>query len=174
MMPGLILPPYLSRDVQMVSRTAGSAIGNFNRQNLVFDGVIPPAGGGGTDAYGGNYVGKSLPAAISVDRLHIWGHESAGIIVDEKSGGTITIRIYGRNGSNPGDRYDGTKIGEVQFSTTADPPGRSGPQLVFVDPEQTMSLWDRVWASFSFNGETSSATRFCVSEMQIYQSIRNN
>jgi hypothetical protein len=122
---------------------ASAYIGDMNGgggKDEAFDGSTNEASGINTcSATGPCYVGVTFATATAIKAATIYGGNDVGFI--SGSNPSVTINLYGKNGSAPADGLDGTIIGTVTFTDTADE--SAGRTITMSD---TSTEWDHVWA----------------------------
>ena len=104
------------------------------------------------------YVGVTFAAETVVRAVTVYGSNDAGFVSGANP--SVTITIYGKTGTAPSNSTDGTSIGSVTFTDTADESaGRTVTMTV------TGTLWDHVWAKIDQGG--AAATMNCA-EVRIF------
>jgi hypothetical protein len=149
----------------LVDRTTGTNIGDMTGGGglaAAFDGTTAQAFLSAAFLSGGNgYVGKSYGAAKIYSKFIVYGSNDDGY--DFTVDGTITITIYGKNGS-PASATDGTSLGTTgSFSNNNDE--SSGRTIVSTDQSNSFT---HVWA-YVVSGTGGTST--CVAELEIYELI---
>ena len=116
--------------------------------------------GTGTEAY----VGKDFSAAPKrIYECIVFGSNNHGYIFSVNP--SITIDLYGKNGSAPSNGSDGTSLGQIAFTDTANE--SVGRTIANGDDYET--LWDYVWMRI-YNGGTSRRGWYCA-ELEIYEAV---
>jgi hypothetical protein len=99
------------------------------------------------------YVGVSFADQTVVRAITVHGSNDAGFVTAANP--TVTITAYGKTGTAPANATDGTQIGTVSFTDTADESaGRALTMSV------TGTLWDHCWVNIAHNG--AAATISCA------------
>ena len=77
---------------------------------------------------------------------------------------TITLELYGKTGAAPASSTDGTLLGSLSFTDTANESGN--PREITSSDNETAFAY--VWLRLSFTG---TARDICVAELEIYESV---
>jgi hypothetical protein len=99
------------------------------------------------------YVGVSFADQTVVRAITVHGGNDTGFVTAANP--TVTITAYGKTGTAPANATDGTALGSVSFTDTADESaGRALTMTV------AGSLWDHCWVNIAHNG--AAATISCA------------
>jgi hypothetical protein len=133
---------------QVIDRTAGTNIGNMTDGGglaAAFDGNTSVADDGNAKSTTANdgYCGKTLASASTISKAEIYSSSNLG---HDTTGGatTITITLYGKQGSAPGSATDGTSLGSDSFSDTVG--------MRTINSSDAATLWDHVWVRVQTSG----------------------
>jgi hypothetical protein len=99
------------------------------------------------------YVGVTFADQTVVRAITVYGGNDTGFVTSANP--TVTITAYGKTGTAPANATDGTAIGSVSFTDTADE--SAGRNLTMTVPG---ALWDHCWVNIAHNG--SAATISCA------------
>ncbi len=141
--------------------TGGTNIGNLTVNGglaAAFDGVTNQGGGvcaavGGTNGYVGKSISKRVYGAT------VYGSNDNGY---DAANPSITITLYGKIGAAPANGTDGTILGSVTFTDTANESGN--PHAITSNDNET--VWAHTWINV-----TGSTSNVLVAEAQIYESV---
>ena len=154
-----------AKSLVLISRTAGTNIGDMTAVGglvAAFDGVTSQANTAcARSATAGQpgYVGKTLASPKIFGRAIIYGSNNAGFTYGANPSEDITI--YGKQGSPPSGRTDGTGISStLSFTDTNDE--SAGRTLNSTD---LVTQWDHIWA-YVVPGGSGSAF---VAELVLYE-----
>lgn len=142
----------------LISRTIGTAFTNMNdggSVSIAYDGNLSHTWHNAVrrNNSGPGYVGKAYPSAMIFGKAVLYPSSDNGF-----AGSTTTLRIYGKNGSNPANATDGTILAEM----TGVPNSITTPVTLFtLDDANT---YDRIWAYSSGNNAS-------FSELELYQLV---
>jgi hypothetical protein len=140
---------------------AGSNIftGGSNIGDMTSDGGLAAAFNGTTNAAGTScarklsattaYVGRTLASPSSVSTCTVYGSNNAGFVGAINP--NVQLQLYGKTGSAPASDTDGTVIGTVSFTDTANESG--GRAITMTD---TTTVWDHVWVRIVNSGAANS------------------
>jgi hypothetical protein len=177
---GLYLMSNSDQSWLQVSKTDGSdislgaltSIGNMTGGGglaTVFDGdTTEDFATSATRSGSGNYVGKTMASPTVIHSAVVYGTNDQGFI--SGSNPSVTLDLYGKQGTAPANATDGTIIGTVTFTDTADESaGRSITSTSAV-------MWDHVWVTQNANLNTGiaeltlrGATTYAVPSNGIWQ-----
>jgi hypothetical protein len=158
---GLYLMSNSDQSWLQVSKTDGSdislgaltSIGNMTGGGglaTVFDGdTTEDFASSATRNNSGNYVGKTMAAPTVIHSAVVYGTNDQGFI--SGSNPSVTLDLYGKQGTAPANATDGTVIGTVTFTDTAD---ESAGRSITSD---SAVLWDHVWVTQNANLNTGIA-----------------
>jgi hypothetical protein len=104
------------------------------------------------------YVGKSLATAQAIHSAKIYGSNNAGYYSSTNT--NMTADLYGKQGTAPADGTDGTVIGTLAFSDTAN---ESVARTITATDANT--LWDHVWVNLSYAG---AADTMYFAELELF------
>lgn len=148
----------------LIDRTAGTNIGDMTANGgltAAFDGTTAQAqldcAAEGTST-GTSYVGKTLASAKVFGRAVVHGSNSSGFIGG--SNPSVTLNVRGKDGAAPATSADGTLLGTVTFTDTAD---ESAGRVI--NSTDLVNTWDHLWVELSVSG---SVARF-VAELVLYE-----
>ncbi|UHS60623.1 hypothetical protein HRR99_03355 [Agrobacterium vaccinii] len=136
----------------------GTIFGDYpTRLATVFDGVTSQFSTAGAvkTSSSNAYAGKAYSAPVAVSNLVVYGSGNAGFFSIDP---TVTIEIRAKKGAAPASGSDGTLLGSVTFTDTANE--SAGRTIMSND---TTTYWDRIWAFISGN---QSGSMF-LAEIQI-------
>lgn len=129
----------------LIDRTAGTNIGD-----MTVNGGLAQAFNGTTSVASSNcalvtaaggYVGKTLATGRVFGKAIIYGANDAGFDTRPVADTSVTLRIYGKNGTAPANKTDGTLLGTLGPFTdqTNESAGRQ------VDSTDLVTAWDHLW-----------------------------
>jgi hypothetical protein len=95
------------------------------------------------------YVGRTLASPSSVSTCTVYGSNNAGFVGAINP--NVQLQLYGKTGSAPASDTDGTVIGTVSFTDTANESG--GRAITMTD---TTTVWDHVWVRVVNSGAANS------------------
>src|SRR6185369_16745248 len=104
------------------------------------------------------YVGKTLATAVPIHSVKIYGSNDAGYVSTINP--SVTATLYGKNGSAPSNGTDGTSIGTLAFTDTADE--HVARTITASDPS---TYYKHVWVNFSHNGAANAVN---VAELEFF------
>lgn len=147
----------------LIDRTAGSNIGDMSGGgglSAAFDGNIDQAVGSAAQKASSSeaYVGKTLAAAKIFGRAIAYGANDSGFGSGDVE---VTITVRGKAGAAPASFDDGTAIGSVTFTDTAD----ATPQQI--ESSDLSNSWDHLWITISAG--VTQAWR--CAELVLYESL---
>lgn len=149
---------------QLIDRTLGTNIGDMTSSGglaAAFDGVTAQAATSGatklSNTFG--YVGKTLATASVISKAVVYGSNNAGYV--NSINPTVTIDLYGKTGSAPANSTNGTLLGTISFTDTADESGT--PRQV---DSSSSAVWDHAWIRVSHNG---AANNIHVAELLLFE-----
>lgn len=159
--------------VSAVVRTLGSAItGGTNIGNMTaagglaaaFDGTTNQAQGSSArrDSVTNAYCGKTPASAKRVFKSISYGSNNHGYFVLANT--TCDLALYGKTGAAPANGTDGTLLGTLSFTDTADESGN--PREIVSSDKET--LWDHIWLYISERGTSGNVS---LAELQIYEAV---
>ncbi|MEP9388468.1 hypothetical protein [Mesorhizobium sp. KR9-304] len=90
------------------------------------------------------HIGKStsVAAPTAIESVTVFGSNDHGYCSNTNP--SITITLYGKTGSAPASRTDGTTLGSTTFTDTANE--STGRQI---NSSDTATYWDHVWVGMS-------------------------
>jgi len=158
-----------TRSVNEIDRTAGSNIGDlieFGGLSAAFDGVTSAAANQNAAITSGRnaWVGKTLAAPAAISHVYVYGSNNQGFVYAINP--TVTITLYGKTGAAPSSGTDGTPLGAITFTDTAnESAGRK------IDSSDLSTEWDHVWIYISHNG---AANAINCAELQLFSGVVND
>ena len=165
---GIIMNPY-----RFGGRTLGSAVtGGTNIGDMTANGGLEGAFDGITDQVGTScagkttgtfaYVGKTLAAPTRIYKSISYGSNNTGYVGSINPSTTATL--YGKAGVAPANSTDGTSLGSVSFTDTANE--ASNPREIESSDKETQ--WDHVWVRISHTGASNTMR---VAEVEIFEAV---
>ena len=151
----------------LVDRTTGTIFGDMTTggdfRSALYDGTTNQAlaGGVGPCPYHtgtSGYVGKSYSAAKRFSRAIVYGPNDDGFVYNANP--SVTLTVYGKNGSDPSNATDGTSIGTLTFTDTGNE--SAGRTITSTD---TVTAYDRIWVTVSGAGAQS----YTMAEIVLYE-----
>jgi hypothetical protein len=145
-----------------IDLTVGTNIGDMTASGglaAAFDGTTNQAAaacsakGAATSAY----VGKTLSASKAIERALVFGSNNQGYV--NGANPSMTITLMGKQGGAPANASDGTTLGSITFTDTADE--STGRGITSNDP---YTEWAHVWVRM--DGAGSVEYRFA--ELQLW------
>jgi hypothetical protein len=104
------------------------------------------------------YVGKTFTTPTAMRSAKIYGSTDAGYV--SAINPTVTAKLYAKQGTAPGSGTDGTEIGTLSFTDTAD------EQVArTITSTDLGTLWDHVWVYITHNG---AANTMGVAELELF------
>lgn len=101
----------------------------------------------------------STPRIVS--QVKVFGSNDLGF---SGAGSTITIQVYGKNGTAPAHGTNGTKLGQISFQTgTNESAGRT------INSDDQSTTWRYVWVRFS----SGTVRTYRLAEMQVFSPSSN-
>jgi hypothetical protein len=145
-----------------IDRTLGTIITDFAlRTTIAQDGITSQGAGVGTrhgTPVANRYYGKTGNIARIISKATVYGSNDAGYC--DAGGETITIALYGKQGSAPANGTDGTSLGSINFTDQADE--SAGRDITSSD---TTTLWDHWWVYI----QTSSSDNMSLAEVKFFE-----
>jgi hypothetical protein len=149
----------------LVDRTTGTVIGNMTSgaaQSNCFDGTTSQAlsAGAGACPFVNNapgYVGKTYAAGKAMSRVVVYGSNDDGFMYAANP--SVTITLYGKNGV-PANGTDGTSLGTLTFTDTAD---ESGGRTV--SSTDTSTTYTNVWVYINGGAISTACAELVMYEM---------
>lgn len=147
----------------LIDRTAGTNIGNMTGNGglaAAFDGtttqvLVSCAALGATSGY----VGKTLASAKRFGRAIVYGSSGAGF--KNSSNPSITLNIRGKSGTAPSSATDGTIVGTLTFTDTADESaGRT------IESTDYVNSWDHLFVEITSGPGTETQG---IAEVVLYE-----
>lgn len=129
----------------LIDRTTGTNIGDMTANAglaAAFDGVTNQPDensaekGGGVASSGSAYIGKTMAVPTAIESVHVYGTSDHGYA--QGADPSITITLFGKQGSAPANSGDGTVLGS---STFTDAPGDNR----VINSSDTATYWNHVW-----------------------------
>lgn len=116
---------------------------SLNALTAIFDGVTNQAGSACAQATGTNfYVGKTFSTPKAINKVTCHGSNSSGYIAS--SNPSVTITLYGKQGAAPASPTDGTSLGSITFTDTANEAAARD-----ITSSDQATLWDHVWINIT-------------------------
>jgi hypothetical protein len=149
-----------------IASSGGTAIGNMTSGgNLAaaFDVTVSQAAAAcaeRTSATSG-YVGKTLATAARIVKARLRGSNDAGYVSGANPG--IEARLYGKQGTAPANGTDGTLLGTISFTDTANE--SAAREITSTD---TDTAWDHVWVNVLQDG---AAATMAVAELELFARV---
>jgi hypothetical protein len=149
-----------------IASSLGTAIGNMTGGgNLAaaFDGTISQAAAACASLASASnaYVGQTLATAAAIAKVRVRGSNDAGYVSGANP--TVTITLYGKTGTAPANGTDGTSLGSISFTDTANESSARS-----ITSSDTSTAWDHVWIYVEQDG---SAATIAVAELEIFAKI---
>lgn len=145
-----------------IDRTLGSIITDYGlRTTAASDGTTSQADSAATrhgSSVSNRYYGKTGNIARIISKATTHGSNNAGYC--DAVGETITITLYGKQGSAPANGTDGTVLGSINFTDQANE--SAGRDITSSD---TSTLWDHWWVYI----QTSSANNMSLAEARFFE-----
>jgi hypothetical protein len=114
------------------------------------------------------YVGATMGTAIRVKSATVYGSNDNGFV--NGANPSVTLDIYGKEGTTPATSTDGTIIGTVTFTDTAD---ESAGRAVTITDQATE--WDHVWVRVNPNGNVQMhVAELVIVSIPAYSTIGND
>lgn len=134
----------------LIDRTAGTNIGTMVLQGGLaasFDGNTSQTGATSSGVTGvtNSYVGKTLAAARVFGKATVHGPNNTGYLATTNN--SVTINIRGKDGAAPSNSTDGTIIGTITFTDTANE--STGRDISSTD---LVNNWDHIFAHINSAG----------------------
>ena len=148
-----------------IDRTTGTNIGDMTAGGGLagaFDGSTTQSGGAAqkssVSSSGSAYVGKTVAVPTAIESVTVFGTSSNGYVATVNP--TVVLTLYGKNGSAPANSSDGTTLGSISFTDTAnESTGRS------ITSSDTATYWDHVWVKLTHSDGTARLTG--IAELQM-------
>lgn len=131
----------IPRDYVLIPRTEGTQIGNFNnRAANIFDGITYQLDTQAAKVAGvpASWAGKSFASPRVFARAIAYGSYNHGFQMNVSP--TITLSVYGKNGTTPSHSSDGTLLGSITFQDQND---ESGGRVI--ESTDLSNEWDHIW-----------------------------
>jgi hypothetical protein len=107
------------------------------------------------------YVGQTLATAAAIAKVRVRGSNDAGYV--SAANPTVTITLYGKQGTAPSNGTDGTSLGSTSFTDTAN---ESSARTI--TSSDTTTAWDHVWVYVAHDGAAATSA---VAELEIFAKI---
>lgn len=149
-------------ELVLINRTAGTNIGNMTGSAglaAAFDGETAEANANcaslasATDAF----IGKTLAGTKVFGQAIAYGSNAAGF---SSLNIELTLRVYGKTGAAPANSADGTVVGTLVFTDTAN---ESAGRVI--ESTDLVAAWDHLWLRIT--GGSASTLR--VAELVLYE-----
>lgn len=105
------------------------------------------------------YVGKTLATSAPIKKAVVYGSNDNGYVTGANP--TITIDLYGKQGAAPANSTDGTILGTLAFTDSADE--HLAPRTI--TSSDTTTIWDHGWVRV---GQSGGAATMSIAEVQLY------
>jgi len=105
------------------------------------------------------YVGKTLTRRIY--KVRCFGSNDHGYV--KNSNPAATLKLYGKTGSAPANATNGTLLGTLSFTDTA-----NESSLRSINSSDNETLWDHFWVTVESGG---SSEKFGFGELQFYEAV---
>jgi hypothetical protein len=133
----------------LIDRTTGSTITNADaRPGAGFDGTTSQTDAQATfrnNAGAGLstlYYGKTTAVPTAIESVRVYGTSNLGFCFN--SNPSITITLYGKQGTAPSSGTNGTSLGSTTFTDTNN---ESGGRTI--NSSDTATYWDHVWVNIT-------------------------
>jgi hypothetical protein len=154
-----------------ISGSTGTNIGNMTGQGglaAAFNGVTNATAATNsaalTSVTNQAYVGKTYSPGRTISQVVVYGSNNNGFF--SSANPDTTIELYGKTGSAPANASDGTLLGSVTFTDTADESaGRT------ITSSDTTTVFDHVWMRLTQSG--AAATGY-VAEVVFHEPTLTN
>lgn len=165
---GMIVNTFMLKTFALVliDRTLGTAFGDMTGNgNLAasFDGVTNTIKTSCSRSAGAtvsnSFIGKTLAAPKIFGQAKLYAANDDGFV--QSIDPTVTINIRGKNGAAPASNTDGTIVGTLVFTDTANESG--GRTVTSTD---LVTVWDHLFADISHNGV---ANRMTCAEVELWE-----
>lgn len=143
-----------------IDRTTGTNIGDMANSGglaAAFDGTTSQAAAAcatlnSVNSASSAYVGKTTAVPTAIESATVHGSNDAGYLSVDNP--TITLTLFGKQGSAPANSGDGTSLGSINFTDTNDESaGRA------ITSSDTATYWDHVWVRVTHNGGSARNVR---------------
>lgn len=145
----------------LVDRTLGTKIGNMTLNGGLaagFDGTTSQGYATSPTVAGAvGWIGKTHAAGKVCSKVIVHGCNDIGY---SSLNNSCTITLYGKNGGAPGSSTDGTSIGSITFTDTADE--SAGRTITSTDQSTAYTHW---WV------EIASSANIVMAELVMYELI---
>lgn len=150
----------------LIDRTTGTNIGDMTGSGglaAAFDGTTNQiaancAGKNSVASSGSAYAGKQTAVPTAIERATFFGSNNGGYI--ESANPSTTITLYGKQGSAPSIATDGTLLGSITFTDTAnESTGRT------INSSDVNTYWDYLWGSITHTDGTARSVRLAEIQM---------
>jgi hypothetical protein len=150
-------------DTSELDYTGSSNIGNMTSNgglSAAFDGTTSQASASTASATNATsaYAGKTLAAGAAIHSAKIYGSNNTGYV--SAINPTVTVTLYGKQGTAPANGTDGTSIGTASFTDTAD---ESVARTITSTDKNT--LWDHVLIYIEHDG---AANLINLAELELF------
>lgn len=147
----------------IIPQATGTIITDYTaRATTQNDGVTNQAGGvsaakGGSPTF--SYSGKTYSGGKRISKAIAYGGNDTGFI--DASNPSVTITLYGKQGAAPSSGTDGTVLGSLTFTDTAnESAGRT------ITSSDRTTIWDHVWIRIV--PASGTATHY-LAEVEFYE-----
>lgn len=152
----------------LIDRTAGTNIGDMTVNGglaAAFDGTTSQTTGSCARSAGSDdgWVGKTLASPRTFGKALVYGANNQGFDSRGVADSSVTLKIYGKSGTAPANKTDGTLLGTTgPFTDQLDESG--GRQ---VDSTDTSTTWDHLWVYEHTGGSGAGQVLYCA-ELVLY------
>lgn len=155
----LVAPPPPT--LVLVDKSIGSLLGDMKAAGglaAAFDGVSIQTGAAsaGRNTASAAYLGKTLPSPLVFGKMVVRGAKDGGFVL--ASNNSVTLTVYGKNGTPPTSATNGTVIGTITFQDTYNPPAQS------IDSTHTSTAWTHIWVRMA-----GTAGSFRIAEVDLFE-----
>jgi hypothetical protein len=147
------------------STKLGNATGGGNLASA-FDGTTSQAAAASASLTSTTsiWIGHTLTTAKAIAKIIVYGTNDVGYVTGANP--SITITAYGKNGTAPANGTDGTALGSVTFTDTANESGN--PRTITVANPLNETTYEHVIINIVQDG---SAATMAVAEMDTYEAV---
>jgi hypothetical protein len=135
-----LMPFFMPASTAETLIAGGTNIGDMSAGGglaAAFDGTTSQASTAGARVVANNgYIGKTLAVPCAITRCEAWPSNNTGF--DNSGGGSITLTLYGKQGSSPAGRTDGTTLGTVTFTDDT-------TTMRSITSSDQSTIWDHAW-----------------------------
>jgi hypothetical protein len=146
----------------------GNATGGGNLASA-FDGTTSQAAAASASKTSSTsiWVGHTLTTAKAIHKVIVYGTNDVGYVTGANP--SITITAYGKNGTAPANGTDGTALGSVTFTDTANESGN--PRTITVANPSNETTYEHLIINIVQDG---AAATMAVAEMDTYEAVHKD